>query len=240
MLSGATAVRAQNATKAPPRRDFDTTSVARGTVLDSFGRPLEGVQVYVVTSGRNTTTDARGHYQLANLVEGPTRIRARRVGWMPADTEIVIAPHSEFAVNLRLAGRIAALDTVRVRASQDDCDHRDYVGFSCRRAAGVGVFRDSAELAAMKPEYMADLFDGIPGRRRAGHNVRPTFGWRCVSYLVNGHRPTPFDVAEAKRSDYPKEIVSLEFYADHENVPEWYKLAAGTCSLIVLWTQVAR
>ena len=220
----------------------DTLSIVRGTVTDAGGRPLDSIEVYVMTSGQTTRTDSAGRYLLVNLLNGPTRLRARRVGWQPADTAFVLARHSAATVNLVLTGRASALDTIRVRSSQDDCAPRNFYGFACRRRAGVGVFRDSAELAALKPDNWADIFDGIPGLRRDGHGVIAVTHWRCLVYLVNGRPPTVYDWASSRRSDYVKDVRAIEFYADANDAPKWYKVFAWPaispypCSLIVYWT----
>jgi hypothetical protein len=221
----------------------DTMSVVRGTVTDRAGHPLDSIEVYVMTSGQRTRTDAAGHYVIVNLLNGPTRLRARRVGWQPADTTFVLARHTTTIVNFVLAGRVSALDTIRVRTSQDDCAPRNFYGFACRRRAGVGVFRDSAELAALKPDYDADLFDGIPGLRRDGHGVVAVTHWRCLVRLINGHPPTPYDRESAKMLGYVDGVKAIEFYADAHDAPKWYKVftwPAGSptpCSLIVYWTR---
>lgn len=242
-LLGQTAPGAPPAKSAAPKRSvwaqLDTTSVIHGAVTDSAGHPVDDIEVYVVTSGRSAHTDAAGRYLITGIIEGPTRLRARRLGWKPVDTAVVVAAHSSVAVNFRLGSRISALDTIRVTASQDACRPRELAGFQCRRRAGVGVFRDSAELAALEPEYVADLFDGIPGLRREGHNVKAVTRWRCISYLFNGHPPTALDRMTARMLSFPQDVVAIEFYEDHQTAPERYKIYAGRCSLIVFWMKGA-
>lgn len=219
----------------------DTMSTIRGTVTDSAGHALDSIEVYVMTSGQSARTDAAGRYLLKNLLDGHTRLRARRVGWRPVDTAFVLARHGSLTVNLTLGARVSVLDTIRVRSSQDDCAPRNFYGFNCRRRAGIGVFRDSAELAALKPDWDADLFDGIPGLRRDGHGVVPVTGWRCLVRLINGHPPTPIDREDVKRLGWVRSVVAIEFYARATDAPKWYKIYTWTgpspCSLIVYWTR---
>jgi hypothetical protein len=221
----------------------DTLSALRGTVTDSAGHPLDSIEVFVMTSGQTTRTDRNGRYFFPNLLDGHTRVRARRVGWTPVDTAFTLPRHVAFTVNLTLRTRLATLDTIRVTSSQDDCAPRLYSGFACRRRAAVGVFRDSAELAALKPDWDADLFDGIPGLRRDGHGVLAVTHWRCISRLVNGRPPTPIERIDARRLGYVKDIVAIEFYADANDAPKWYKVftwppsSSVPCSLIIYWTK---
>ncbi len=201
---------------------------------------MDGVEVYVVTSGRSARTDSSGRYVFAGMIEGRTRLRARQLGSSPAETTFVLAPHSNVTANFALS-RAQALDTIRVLASQDDCAPRAFNGFNCRRKAAIGVFRDSVEIAALRPEYLADMFDGIAGLRRDGRGVASTTVWHCLKFLFNGRPPMPLD-----RYD-PKGVVAFEFYPDPAKIPSWYKnFAYGQfsrhspevpCAMIVLWTK---
>jgi hypothetical protein len=228
----------------------DTNSVIRGFVRDSAGRALDSIEVFVITSGRSTHTDDAGRYTLTNLIEGPTELRARRVGWTPTDTAFVLSARSNAAINFTLGSHLRALDTVRVTASQDGCAPRAFGGFACRRKAGVGVYRDSTEIAALRPEYIADMLEGIHGLRRNGRDVEADTRWRCLSMLVDGHPVMPIESGWYGSSWWIKNVVAIEFYEDANTAPEWYKIfAAGgdigphqgaRCSLIVFWLRGAR
>lgn len=238
------------ATRETARRAPDTTSTIHGVVKDSTGRALDSIEVYALTSGRSARTTADGRYMLTNLIEGPTRLRARRVGWKPVDTTLVLTAHSNLILNFTLGSRISALDTVRVTASHDGCAPRAFAGFACRRKIGAGVFRDSAELAALKPEYIADMLDGIPGLRRVGNNAEATTRWRCLSILVDGHPPMPVEMMWYDTPWWVKNTVAIEFYEDASTAPEWYRIFAfggqghrrtsTPCSLIVYWLRGSR
>ena len=213
----------------------DTTLTIGGIVTDATDLPLDGIEVYVVSSGRSARTDRVGRYRLDGLIDGPTELRARKLGWMPVDSTVVLAPHSNVSLNFSFTSRVSALDTIRVTATQDACQPRSFAGFDCRRKAGLGVFLDPATVNALNPRDLADLFDGVPGLRREGRDVVATIGWRCVSYLVNGHPPMSIEAMMLSSLD-ARDVMAVEFYADRNAAPEWYKIYAGKCSLIVLWT----
>jgi hypothetical protein len=216
----------------------DTTSSVRGTVTDSAGTPVSDAEVYVVTSGRDGRTDEAGSYTVAQLLQGPTRLRARMPGWQPVDTAITLASHSTTTVNFVFRYRAPALDTVRVVSTQD-CPRRSLDGFECRRRAGIGVFRDAKEIAALDPIYFADIFDGIAGVKRVqlplDVSIEATTQWRCIVYLENGHPPFWKNVQQMNFLD----VIAFEFYDSPEKVPEWYKAYSWSeskpCSVIVLW-----
>ena len=227
-----------NASFAP----HDTASEVMGTVTDSAGTPLAGAEVYVVTSGRAGRADGTGRYAVGELLQGPTRLRARIPGWEPADTEITLAPHSAATLNFVLRPQTATLPPVRVSSVQE-CPRQSLDGFACRRRAGLGVFRDARELAALSPIYFADLFDGVAGLRRVplrlDEGIEVTTQWRCIVYLENGRVPSWTNVMRINFLD----IVAFEFYDTQDAVPEWYKSYAWSghepCSLIVLWMRGA-
>jgi hypothetical protein len=244
------ALHAQSGTAKPaPRRDPDTTSVIHGTITDSSGRALDSIEVYVVSGGRSARTDDRGRYTLTHLIEGPTRLRARRLGWTAVDTALGLEPRSDITVNFRMGSRAPALDTIRVTTSQDDCAPRKVEGFACRRKAGVGVFRDAAQLAALHPETIADLFDGVPGLRRMGPGVEATTRWKCLYYLIDGHPPMSVERLNYAKEPWVKDVVAVEFYEDADTAPAWYQNYTWVpqrrgqilrCSLIVYWTKGSR
>ena len=234
-----------NAPNGASRTTPDASSVIHGIVMDSSRAPLEGVEVYVFRSGRTSLTDHAGRFRLERLTEGPTQLRARRVGWNPVDTTVVLAPHTDIALNLRFASRLPVLDTIRVIASQDACKPRDFEGFECRRKAGLGIFIDPATVDSLNPRYLADLFDGVPGLRRIGKIVVPTTGPRCVTYLLNGHPPMAIELMGLATAD-ARDVIAVEVYIGRKTFPEWYKIyawqgeggfKANECALIVLWTE---
>ena len=227
---------------APSFARHDTASTVVGTVTDSTGAPLSGVEVYVLTSGRAARSDGTGRYAVGQLLAGPTRLRARIPGWEPADTSVTLAPHSAVTQNFVLKPQTATLATIKVTSVQD-CPRQSLDGFACRRRAGLGVFRDAREIAALQPIYFADLFDGVAGLRRVplrlDEGIETTTQWRCIVYLENGHPPTWTNVMKINFLD----ILAFEFYDTQEAIPEWYKSYAWSdhepCSLVVLWMRGA-
>lgn len=220
----------------------DTTSTLRGTVSDSAGNPVANAEVYVLTSGRGGRTDEAGRYAVGQLLQGPARLRVRMPGWQPVDTAITLAPHDTVKLDFAFQHRTPALDTIRVISGRN-CSRGSLDGFECRRRAGIGVFRDASEIAALTPIYFADLFDGIPGVKRVplrlDVGIQATTEWRCIAYLENGHLPFWKNVQQVNFLD----VVAFEFYDALEKIPEWYKTFAWRgsepCSLVVLWLRGA-
>lgn len=241
----------------------DTTAIVRGTVTDSAGRPIEFVELSATTVGRVVRTDSAGRFAITGMFPGRNRLLVRRLGWNPLDTSVVVAVKTPLQLHLVLTRVAQDLEAVHI-ISQDECPAKTLEGFDCRRRAGIGAFRDSAEIAAMHPFCMSDVTYGMQGLRRVpgipcpGHV--PTEGWRCLKVLVDG---APGNPVPGRMTDF----VGVEFYANYRDVPEWYKqfaydgpraaiplhqeapgrkfiyrtpaLGGRNCSLIVYWTHFA-
>jgi hypothetical protein len=195
----------------------------RGTVVDSAGHPIEDVEVTATAVGRVTRTSSEGRFQIDTVVTGPNRVLARRLGWKPIDTTFILDAKHPRELRLVMSRVAQSLDEVRI-VSHDDCPTKTVEGFECRRRAGIGAFRDSADLAALKPVCAANMFQGMEGLRLVPGIPCPHMesikGWRCLRTLVDGQVPTnyfPF-----KMSDY----IAVEFYDEEDKVPGWYKNVA--------------
>jgi hypothetical protein len=234
-----------------------------GRVVDSGGRPIESVEISASTVGRFARTDSAGRFFIAGLLVGRNRVLARRLGWKAVDTAVVAGANSVAPLTIVMQRVPQDLASVHI-VSQDECPTRTLEGFECRRRAGLGAFRDSAEIAALKPYCQEHIIDGMAGLRLVPHLLCPSYeattGWRCLKILVDG---LPNQGAPRLMKDY----VGVEFYADYAKAPEWYKqyafdpsrsgaatrqLGAGqdiiyrqsslpgrNCSLIVYWTHFA-
>ena len=241
----------------------DTTAIVRGTVTDSGGRPIESVEIAATSIGRVVRTDSAGRFAIRGLFPGQNRLFVRRLGWKELDTNVVVPINTPLQLHLVLRRVAQDLEAVHI-ISQDQCPSKTLEGFDCRRRAGIGAFRDSAEIAAMHPFCVSDMTYGMQGLRRVpgmpcpGHV--PTEGWRCLKVLVDG---APGNPVPGRMTDY----VGVEFYANYHDVPEWYKqyafdgaraavplhqearghkfiyrtpaVGGRNCSLIVYWTHFA-
>jgi hypothetical protein len=244
----------------------DPIGQARGVVVDSAGHPVESVEISALTVGRFARTDSAGRFSIGGLIAGRNQLLVRRLGWRAVDTMVAIDPRAPLDLRVVLARLPQNLQAVHV-VSQDECPTRTLEGFDCRRRAGFGAFRDSAEIAALKPVCAADIVYGMEGLRRVPGipcpRFVPTTGWRCIRTLVDGRLMTGANGPPALMSDY----VGVEFYADYKTAPEWYKqfafaqstipvpthqeqsgramiyrqpaLPGRSCSLLVYWTHFA-
>jgi hypothetical protein len=239
----------------------EPNATLRGAVSDSGARPIEGVEVFVPGSGRGVRSGDDGRFVLVHLMAGSARVQLRRIGFLPIDTLVHI--DSAGTAELRVSMRRVAQELARVLVvAPSDCPSRTLEGFDCRRRAGVGVFRDSTDFAAIKPVWLADVLYGADGLRRVPYGkrgetdvkVESTTGWRCLTTLVDGRLPYEGESRTLRVEDFK----AVEFYANWDDTPSWYKSIAfqeggGTarrspgratmpgvkCALIVYWSKFA-
>lgn len=220
----------------------------RGVVTDSAGNPMRGVEVLALKQDRSVRTDAEGRFLLRGLPWGQVVLMARSPGWKPQDEIVQMGDNGgDRVVQFALSRAVQLLDTARI-VSQDGCASFTYSGFDCRRRAGIGQFRGPDELEALRPEYWADMFEGMNGLRkepwrdplrgRLDWTVASTTGWRCLTEGYNGrHRTAREEII------YENQIYAIEYFDVYEKVPDMYKRLAWPtgqerpCALVMYWTK---
>ncbi len=220
----------------------------RGIVTDTAGRPLANVEVISVNAERSTRSGRDGRYTLTKLPFGQQLVIARLPGYQMGQQAVTMLDDGAPVVDFRLRLVVQAIDTVRI-VSHDGCPPYDLGGFECRRRAAVGQFRSADELAALRPRYWADLFEGFDGLKRISMRdenglpdwtIRSTTGWSCLKESWDGRDKSAADIRMT-----PKDIVAIEYYELYEKVPAAYKRMAWPqgqtrpCALVIYWTKLA-
>lgn len=170
----------------------------QGTVVDSAGAPLVEAVVILERAGQESagglreTTDERGRFRFAYVPHGDHVLRVRLIGYRPITLALRVPRGGVVERRVALQRTPQLLAGVRI-VDQNVCNATSLAGFECRRAAGVGLFRDAGELRAMQPRYWAEMLDGMPGIRRTmtlgpygpDWKVAPPPGG-CIKELWNG------------------------------------------------------
>jgi hypothetical protein len=100
----------------------DSTGVLAGTIVDAAsGRPVPYVTILLIGTDRARFADSAGSFTLTRVAPGPNRLRARQIGYSPADTTITVARGpSPTRVTLRLTRVAVTLAAIRVQGRRSN------------------------------------------------------------------------------------------------------------------------
>src|SRR5215467_12679729 len=106
------------AAQSPPAHDTTRSLAYRNRLLGLFdqapGEPIEGAEVFDVSTGWSAKTTATGTVSLVFLPDGGDLVRIRKVGYAPVFTKITISPKDTAPITMLLA-RVAELPAVVTR-----------------------------------------------------------------------------------------------------------------------------
>src|SRR5438105_1418959 len=116
----------------------------RGTVTAAeTGAPLARATVSVVGTPLSALTDGAGRYAMAGVPAGPLRVRARMLGYAPADTGVVVAESQDTVIDLQLKAQAIELEAV-VAVGYGTQRRRDLTG------AVTSINADQAQSASLR------------------------------------------------------------------------------------------
>ena len=194
-------------------------------------------------------TDGSGALVIRVRTPGAYHVQAQRTGYQLSAAVPVMVEGAQARVEIRMAQRPFALDTVVVIGQRANERGRD--GFERRRAMGDGVFLDSAYLAQRsgRAAYAGDMLRGVPGvylRRGAGATVpRSERGWGCMVMLLDG-RPFSLNFRDGGRRELhhvigPRDVKAVEVYREWSEVPPEFRQYADNgpyrCGVYLYWTR---
>ncbi|HEX6912644.1 MAG TPA: carboxypeptidase-like regulatory domain-containing protein, partial [Longimicrobium sp.] len=182
----------------------------RAVVTDArTGAPVAEAMVRVLAPDgslvRSAFTDAGGAAVLRLRGAGTYRVAVDRSGYRPTSVEgVAVAPGAPLVVPVRMETAPLVIDTVTVIAASRDERGRD--AFERRRSMGIGVFLDSAYIAAryQGARWPTDYLRDIPGIQvdRSGPRGEPRprslRGWRCMVLMMDG-RPLELTLFDGHR-----------------------------------------
>lgn len=225
----------------------------RGAVEDSTGAPIPMVNVGVVGSSTESTTDARGAFRLAPMRPGVYFVRVRRLGFEPLIVRVDLEDGDTVSLGVTLNPSAANLAAVTVR--EDAVASRLLqVGFDERRrfsGAPAGQFVTRNDIQRLNPTDLTQMLARMA--RRAAECRKPVL-------YVDGSvmSPPPLDDptgllqsikadslqklgSPAPRSSQlsqipPDWIEGMEVYAGPSEIPSKYNPSGrGADCVILLW-----
>lgn len=228
----------------PMHAAFGQTGTVRGVVRDERGAPVVSAEVQWLPSGQVVRTRDDGTYVLSGAPIGKVVVRARRLGYLPAQREVTIADGGTASVILLLPRAPQQMAVLSVNARREPSDGR-LAGFRERAEAKRGghyITRDKIEQTGNRS--LIDAFRGIPGIR-FGAPLRGNTG-RQIRFRSNGCPPVVFiDGFAATAADFDFESIDLnmvegiEMYPSSSSVPPDLMASRGLeqCGVVAIWSR---
>jgi len=218
-------------------------SVVAGSVHDSAGAPIPGVQVVIADSPFGVRSDSLGKFRLPTMREGTLDVHFRRMGFdsttvrteLGRDSVVTLAVVMN-AVAQSLAEQTISADAERMKFMQ---------GFYDRKSSGFGYFVTRDEIEQRHATQVSDALRMIPGVRvvRAGGRSgvrfsRSTIGSRdCPPQVyVDGVMAKGMEIDDLT----PTDIEGIEVYQGASVIPPQFNDRFGNaiCGVIAVWTRV--
>jgi hypothetical protein len=133
-----------------------------GTVRDTTGAPIAGVEVTVQGTSRAATTDRTGAFAVEGLAAGTASVMLRRLGYAPQTSILKLAEGENSLGDIVLTALPRELDTVQVREAL----WREYPllrEFEENRKVGLGQFVTRQQLAMQTGGFMTPIFGQLRG-----------------------------------------------------------------------------
>src|SRR6267154_1972107 len=160
--------------KRPPGPAVQLGSIA-GTVTAQGGAPLQRASINVIGTRLSTETDAAGHYSISSVPVGTHRLRARMLGYAPADTSVDVAEGQESVVNFQLKSQAIELEAV-VSVGYGEKRREDLTGavttVGPEALSGRPVTNTVAALQGALPGLIVQRGGGQPGVEDFNLNLR--------------------------------------------------------------------
>ena len=154
-----------------------------GTVRDTTGAPIAGVEVSVQGTSRTATSDRAGAFQLAGLAVGTTTVTLRRVGFAPQTSIMKLdAGDNSFGVAV-LTAIPRELDTVTTRANELYRDYPLLREFDENRKKGLGQFVTRPQLEMNRGGFLTPIFTQMRGVMMIRSTTVATHAWVANTYV---------------------------------------------------------
>jgi hypothetical protein len=237
------------AAQSAPAHDTTPSQAYRNRLLGLFdqttGQPVEGAEVFDVSTGWSAKTTATGTVSLVFLPDGGGLVRIRKLGYVPVFTKVAISPRDTAPITLLLA-RVAELPAVVTRDTARHYISGNLNAFEERariRVAGYFIM-DSLLRKSENRSFSNLLRSQLPGAfiRDAGFGSAYLGSSRACTgaapeVFVDGipmNAPRlPFNLNSIQIS----ELQGVEYYPSGGTVPAQFVGARTSCGALMLWTR---
>lgn len=147
---------------APSEARAQETGTLAGTVQDSGGRAMWGVQISIPGTRLGALSDAQGRYRIANVPAGEHTVRMERIGYTTVNRTVTVTRDQTTVLDVTISQSAVALEGVVVTA----------LGIS-RQERAIGSAVQSIRPEELQQARETNIVSALAGRA-AGVQVRST------------------------------------------------------------------
>ena len=215
-----------------------------GTVRDSAGTPIRGVEVVLLQRPGAVYSDSLGVFRFANVPTGKRALHFRRLGFEPKSVDADIAQDKTLALSVTLDPFATEIEGMTV---EEATRRRQLLAdFYDRKSRGFGHFITRDEIEKQNPMNLSDMMRMVPGAMLipvAGTGMatlrftRAQVGRDCPpQYWVDGVKAYNLNIDDI----VPSDVEGIEIYPGASTVPPQFNTREGTtiCGVVLIWTRV--
>jgi TonB family protein len=214
-----------------------STGAIAGSVADTAGTMLAGVEVRALTGDATARSDDAGRFRLAPVPLGSVLLEARRLGFRPETVHVAVGAGADAIVSFRLRAAATTLASVLVRARRQRHTGSQDGYFERLESNTGGYFITRDVIDEGDPRQLSDVLRKAPGVDIVRGRVRLR-GRGCAPLVwIDG---TPMPAGEVDINSFPpRTIEGIEIYASASGAPFRYQ---GTrddarCGTVLLWSR---
>jgi carboxypeptidase family protein/TonB-dependent receptor-like protein len=215
-----------------------------GTIRDSAGTPIRGVEVVLLQRPGAVYSDSLGVFRFGNVPAGKRALHFRRLGFEPKSMDADVDRGQTLALSVTLDPFAAEIEGMTV---EEMARRRQLLSdFYDRKSRGFGHFITRDEIEKRNPQNLSDMMRMVPGAQVipvAGTGMstlrfnRAQIGRDCPpQYWVDGVKAYNFNIDDV----VPSDVEGIEIYPGAATVPPQYNTREGTtiCGVVLIWTRV--
>lgn len=159
--SVSTSLHAQAVAESTATKPAANTGAIDGTVVDTAGKGLTGVEVVILDTKQSARTNGGGAYRIDGVEAGGHVMRFRRVGLQPVTVTVEVAFNDITGADV-VMGSAHQLSTVQVKAKSGDIMvlPKEFVE---HMRTGMGHYMTQEDIEKRRALSTAELFSNIPG-----------------------------------------------------------------------------
>jgi len=213
-----------------------------GTVTDSAGLPLVGVEISVDGLAVRTITDDHGTFHLGGVPYGTQTLNARRLGYAPQRTAIEISTPADASATIRLTPIAENLPPVVIHPAKMSYTGRLAGYYERLEKKSGGYFITREQIDHENPRLLGQLLQRVPGvmavRGRGGITGIRLRGRTCWPLIwIDG---TPMPSGEVDLDSFvPSSIHGIELYLGSTTAPARYTYTrdVSSCGTVLIWSR---